>query len=506
MFQSTRVIAACCTVVAGLVVTFGAEAASADPVKQISRTPSLPAACLDPGAGPASTDIEPQVAVDPRDPQHQAAVWTVFQPGKFAPRAERVAVTRDGGRSWQLSLLPGVDSCTGNPAYSVSGGHNPTLSFGPDGRLYVQSQSGKPGAPGFGAESLWVTSTKDDGKTWMPTVSPMQSSETFGIPDQARLTADPVHPGTAYLMSQVSDPSRYQTSNTFTGKAYFTRTDDAGRTWSPPALAYAPVGAALRAPNGNSVVRLADGSLLDVFSEVNGSGTLLTQAKTSYPDRIYAIRSVDGGRSWSVPVQVAGEVAEYPAEPLVTDPPGANHWGVDTYIPAAQLAPDGRTVYVAWSAHANDGSAHSTFHVARSDDSGRTWTQTAQPTDSNAVFMPNLAVAGDGSVGVTWFDLSAEHAGESTWPADVRFASSRDRGATWSSRVLTGTMNLLTEQPRLGPNAFFDSFGEGSVFLADYNGITGLPHGFAAVFAVTQPLATDGATDIDYASMSDGAP
>src|SRR5947209_15032872 len=313
-FQSTRVIAACCTVVAGLVVTFGAEAASADPVKQISRTPSLPAACLDPGAGPASTDIEPQVAVDPRDPQHQAAVWTVFQPGKFAPRAERVAVTRDGGRSWQLSLLPGVDSCTGNPAYSVSGGHNPTLSFGPDGRLYVQSQSGKPGAPGFGAESLWVTSTKDDGKTWMPTVSPMQSSETFGIPDQARLTADPVHPGTAYLMSQVSDPSRYQTSNTFTGKAYFTRTDDAGRTWSPPALAYAPVGAALRAPNGNSVVRLADGSLLDVFSEVNGSGTLLTQAKTSYPDRIYAIRSVDGGRSWSVPVQVAGEVAEYPAE------------------------------------------------------------------------------------------------------------------------------------------------------------------------------------------------
>jgi hypothetical protein len=472
--------------------------------KRISRVPRLPADCLVPGAGAASTDIEPQVAVDPRDPRHLAVIWSVFQPGAFGPRAARVAVTRDGGRHWRLSLQHGVDSCTGNRSYSASGGHNPTASFGPGGELYVESQSGRPGAPGFGAEALWVTASQDGGARWRRTVAPMRSGRAFGIPDQARLTADRRRPGTLYLMSQVSDPSRFAISNVFWGKAYFTRSDDGGRTWAPPRLAYTPTGDALRAPNGHSVMRLAGGSLLDVFSEVNGSGAILHPARADYPNRIYALRSVDGGETWSAPVPIAGEVAEYPAQPLVDSPDGRDRWGVDTYIPAAQLAPDGRTVYVAWAAHARDGSSHSTIHAARSDDGGRTWIRLSPPSASGAAFMPAIAVAGDGTVGMLWVDLRAQRAGRRRWPARVYFASSVDRGRTWTERALTRTMDLRTERPRLGRGAFFADFGAGAIFLADYNGLAGLPRGFAAAYAVTRPLAREGATDVRFAEIRAG--
>jgi hypothetical protein len=472
--------------------------------KRISRAPALPARCLTPGAGRATSDIEPQVAVDPRDPRHVAAIWSLFQPRAFGPRATRVAVTWDGGRHWRLSLQRGVDSCTGNRAYSASGGHNPTLSFGPDGRLYVESQSGRAGAPGFGAEALWVSASPDGGRTWRRTVSPMRSAPAFGIPDQARITADPQRPGTLYLMSQVSDPARYATSNMFWGKAYFTRSDDAGRSWAPPRLVYVPTGDIARAPLGNSVLKLRDGTLLDVFSEVNGSGALSHEAETDYPNRIYTIRSVDGGRTWSTPVPIAGQVAEYPAQPLVTAPNGLDEWGVDTYIPAAQLAPDGRTVYVAWAAHARDGSSHSTIHAARSDDGGKTWKRLGRISASDAAFMPAIAVAGDGTVAMSWTDLRRQRADERRWPARIYFASSSDRGATWAERPLTGTMDLRTQRPRLGKGAFVADSGAGAVFLADYNGLTGLPHGFAAAYAVTRPLAEEGATDVRFARIRTG--
>jgi outer membrane protein assembly factor BamB len=470
---------------------------------QISPAPELPESCLVAGAGAATTDMEPQIAVDPADPRHMASIWSVFQPGAFFPRAARVAVTWDGGRTWRHSLQQGVDSCTGNPEYSASGGHNPTVAFGPEGRLYVESQSGTPEAPGFGAESLFVSVSEDGGETWLPTVSPIRHSRTFGIADQVSMVADRGRPGTVYLMSQVSDPNRYVVSHTLTGKAYFTRSDDGGRTWTPPALAYAPPGLAGRAPFGNSVQRLPDGTLLDIFAEVNGSGALTYRTGQNYANRIYAIRSRDGGETWSVPVPVVDQIAEYPAQPLVTDPDGHEHWGVDAFMPPAQYAADGRTIYLAYAAHASDGSPQSTLHVMRSDDGGATWTETAPPTPSNAAFMPALAIAGDGTVGMTWIDLREQRPGLGIWPARVWFAHSSDGGRTWSERPLTDTMDLASQRPRLDGNAFVANAGAGAIFLAEHNGLAGLPNGgFAAVYPVLEPRSEEGPTSIEFARIA----
>jgi hypothetical protein len=330
----------------------------------------------------------------------------------------------------------------------------------------------------------------------------MTASPAFGIPDQARITVDPRRPKTLYLMSQVSDPARYATSNMFWGKAYFTRSDDAGRSWEQPRLAYVPTGDVARAPLGNTVLRLPDGTLLDVFSEVNGSGGL-AEEEGEYPNRIYTMRSRDGGGTWSTPFPILGQVGEFPAEPLVHGPTG-DRWGVDTYIPPAQLAADGRTVYIAWVTHARDASSHSRLHAARSDDGGVTWRRLGRISVSDAAFMPAIAVDGRGNVAMTWIDLRRQRAGERRWPARVYFASSTDRGATWRERPLTRTMNLSSERPRLGNGAFVANAGAGAVFLADYNGLTGLPRGFAAAFPVLRPLAREGATDIRFVKIRPG--
>jgi hypothetical protein len=138
--------------------------------------------------------------------------------------------------------------------------------------------------------------------------------------------------------------------------------------------------------------------------------------------------------------------------------------------------------------------------VARSNDSGRTWAHTTNASPSTTAFFPEIAVAGDGTVGVTWYDDRKARPDESTWPMDVYFASSRDHGSHWNETKVAGPMDLHTEQPRYGAGAALN-IGQGSIWLGDYTGLVGLPHGFAAAFTVTKPIASDGATDIDFAEI-----
>jgi photosystem II stability/assembly factor-like uncharacterized protein len=498
-----------------VVATVGAPSAvgAASPAvaftTQVSRTPALPASCLDRHGGPPSSDGEPTIAVDPKNDRHIAVTWWLEQQNVFGARAVGIAVSRNGGAHWRRSLARGVDSCTGNPAYWRAGAHDPAISFGLDDRLYLATESGRvnPQDPSDvqGIETDWGLVSGDGGNSWSGPVPQMQGSLTFGNPDQDTVTADPEHPGVAYLMAEIEDPSDLTAvGRTITGKAYFSRTNDGGRTWSSPVLAYVPAGVMFRAPYGHRLHVLADGTLLDIFSEWNGSAAVLGPAGTNYPVRVYAIRSSDGGNTWSVPIPITEEIGELSAGFEVSSPAGSAQWEVAPTASSA-LAPDRRTLYVAW--HDNLQRAQpvrSTLHLARSSDGGLTWTQLGPITASTTAFDPTIAVAGDGTVGVTWYDLREQRPGEAAWPLDVYFASSTDRGQTWHEQKIAGPMNLLTEQPH-----FADAFvagvdvAPGGLWIGDYFGLAGLRHGFAAAYTVTKPLATDGPSDIFYSEIAD---
>jgi hypothetical protein len=107
-------------------------------------------------------------------------------------------------------------------------------------------------------------------------------------------------------------------------------------------------------------------------------------------------------------------------------------------------------------------------------------------------FEPAIAVDGHGTVGVIWYDLRNDRPGDARTTADVWFASSEDQGATWRQIHVAGPTDLRTAAPDV-----LNRVGE-------YQGMAGLPHGFAAVFTLASPQAYNGPTDIFFAGIGPG--
>ncbi len=79
----------------------------------------------------AGAEIEPAVTVDPTHPGTIVATWQ--QDLGFGGRSDLIGTSRDGGRTWSRSTIPGLTRCTGGTADSAS---DPWLAGGPDGTIY----------------------------------------------------------------------------------------------------------------------------------------------------------------------------------------------------------------------------------------------------------------------------------------------------------------------------------------------------------------------------------
>jgi hypothetical protein len=154
----------------------------------------------------------------------------------------------------------------------------------------------------------------------------------------------------------------------------------------------------------------------------------------------------------------------------------------------------GGVVYVCWAEqHAQNESFQS---VVRSEDRGVTWTAPSRlvTTGSGQPFVPQVAVTGDGRVGVTWYQVSDGGSGDQL-PTEAWMAWSADRGDSWQSVRLAGPFDLHTAD-----------LTEGGDFVGDYEGLVGLPAGFAAAYAMAKPLSRSGATDVFFSSIDLGSP
>jgi hypothetical protein len=159
-------------------------------------------------------------------------------------------------------------------------------------------------------------------------------------------------------------------------------------------------------------------------------------------------------------------------------------------MPSAAVAPDG-SVYVAFEDSTSPSSG--AIGLARSRDGGRTWTSAPLPGVSAYAFEPSVAVDAHGTVGVTWYDLRNDRAGDAALTADVRFAQSGDRGATWRETHVAGPTDLRTA-PLPAHN-----------YVGEYQGLAALPgKGFAAIFTLAAPQARNGPTDIFFARIGPG--
>jgi hypothetical protein len=420
--------------------------------------------------------VEPSLAVDPADPQRLMAAWQQDRNPRGAALGILVASSHDGGTIWRATGLPRLTSCAGGP-YDLAS--DPALSIGAGGTAYLGSIGVKVIGSGDNTsfDSDVLVSTSTDGVTWGDPVVVASSDDPLVSFDKETILADAKVEGSAYAVfvrytqPEPGRPPRVDETD-------FARTSDGGRTWSAPSLVYAGG----TETQFHQLVELRSGALLDAFIE---APTLSDSPPLSA--RVAVLRSTDGGLTWSQPITAAEAKFTVPVDPAGVDRIRGTGQGI-----LAAAGPDG-TVYVTW---AEDHQQSDSFvGVVRSDDGGLSWSQAAMISSSPAQpFIPAVAVAGDGTVGVSWYEVGGPSSPRAT-PVPlgtlVRFAWSADRGATWHTIDVAGPFDL-----RLAPLS-----AEGD-FVGDYDGLVGLPTGFGALYALAGPLSLVGPTDVFFSRVA----
>ncbi len=415
---------------------------------------SAPCAQANPGFSPGFAQ-ETSVAVNPRDPRQILVSW--IQDGRAT---DTVMASRDGGRSFSRILVPGLSACTGG-AFKVAS--DPGVAFSADGRMAYftaivvdfTSTTDESSA----ATSMLVSRSFDGGFSWsVPYVIQPPTGEFWDLP---RLTADPRRPKRAYYVYDLREPPGF-----FSGYSLLSTTTNGGRSWSAPRTLYDPQ-TSNSWPSISKILVNRDGSLLDVFALVSTNPADLTAPNQTQE---LAIRSDDGGRTWGKPIRIGSSSGRG-----VTDPATQNILNTyDTY-PSQTVAPNG-DVYVSWL-QPGATNASSRIAVARSTDRGRHW-RTRHVAVHGQAALPTIEVAGDGTVGVLYYNIDPASSG-GDWPARVALATSSDHGHHWRRVAVAGPFNLLTT----------GSKARACCFLGDFEGIARLPRGLAAAFPMGKPIA-----------------
>lgn len=126
------------------------------------------------------------------------------------------------------------------------------------------------------ASAILVSKSTDGGDTWSEPVTIQRDGPTDKFNDKETITADPLNSDYVYA---VWDRSRFPSdkfvpgsnvSASIRGDVLFARTTDGGATWEPARTIFRPQDN--QATISNQIAVLADGTLVDMFQLLKGSG------------------------------------------------------------------------------------------------------------------------------------------------------------------------------------------------------------------------------------------
>lgn len=410
----------------------------------------------------------PSLVVDPRDANRMTSVWLT---GGIVGTAS--ATSADGGRTWQRTPVPGASECAGDaPGKEVQ--LNPRMAVGPTGGVWFGSTWAGPDGSRTAVHRAPAGAAFQPGVDLAPEV---QGQSVAVVPD----AKDPDAALALWSQFDVLGPLPVRAS------VVVQRTSDGGRTWSEPATALAPLdGYATEA----FAERLPDGTIVALTSTVRAAdlpGAVV--APESVPVRVEVARSADDGQTWSSP-QVIGEFRiESLPDPEGRYPPGASEsFGIAAIIkPDLAASPSGE-LSAAWAVLTPSGGGE--VHVARSSDSGRTWSAAQPLVRSNApVFSPHVAYDGKGQLGIFYYDWSEDVLGDVPLTTVARIAVP----SAHATVTLPSTFDLRS--------AYRDVEYDGGQALGVTQDLRGLPKGgFASAYTVAPPQST-GPTEVRLATV-----
>lgn len=508
-------LAAAIAIVAGAVGVTSPEAAGEARVESLQTVSggTLSAACEaspTPSAGVfCGAEVEPAITVHPGDPDE---IITAYQqdrtsgPGSLALAGAR---STDRGESFAgfrtpLPTFRQLLSCRPSSAGDlIDRAASTSLATGPDGALYLAAVTVSsarelelPGHPK--GTAIEVTVSRDRGATWSSPVCVANEDHEY----TPAVAADPKQPGVAYLVW-----SRKNADGSGDSGIYFASTGDHGASWTAPALVTDPPDVQPTDASEDPVAltpAMTVASLLPLAG--NGSCGLgcrgLMIVMTGYPledfsgpnelrgrSPIIAITSRNGGTTWGKPEVLATQKTWVPEEVALAP----RKVSVPFAGTAAAVSSHG-VPHVAWIE--NESRSSSTVMLARH--SGGAWSTTAVRSIPAQGFLPSVAVARDGTVGVTYYDLREDRPEQqdgSRFTARFSLAHSGtpEAAATWDE-IQIGQPFDLAQAPALTSGAY----------IGTATGLAALPHGFAAAFTVANDpkrAATHGKLDIQVARV-----
>lgn len=418
-----------------------------------------------------NSEVEPYVAVNPRDPFNLIGVWQQDRWSNGGARGLVTGVSFNAGLSW-IKRTPRFTRCAGGNA--ANGGDyerasDPWVSFAPNGTAHqiAISLNGLPFAPGSN-NAVLVSRSRTGGLDWSNPITLIRDDET-AFNDKETITADPTDSRFVYAV--------WDRLSAAGGPTMFARTTDGGRTWEAARVIYDP--GVTNQTIGNEIVVLPSGVLVNLFTEID------VAADGSVTSFLGVIRSTDKGSTWSAPLRVADLFAVGTVDPDTGTPIR------DSAILAQMTAAPNGDLYVTWQdARFTDGT-HDAIALARSTDGGMTWSAPVQvnPDATVPAFVPSLTVRHDGTVGVSYYDFRSNTSDPATLPTSAWLAFSRNQGTTWRERPLTRPFDLS-----IAPNA-------GGLFLGDYQGLSSIGPVFLPFFAKTSDGDLANRTDI-YSTLS----
>jgi hypothetical protein len=429
--------------------------------------------------GVLGTDVqaEPYVAVNPTNPNNIAAIWM----DQF-PNGNAVSVTLDGGATWRNVLIPGFTPLTGGTTGTAA---DPWLSFDPNGNLYSSGYGGLP----KGNALFLVNRSTDGGLSWSTPIrinTPGNSGNGWGPhgDDKPSITADPTNPNYVYATW-----ARFNEATSFQGQSaetMFARSIDGGLTWQPERSIHTASQSDFNW--GHQIVVLPDGTLVDAFSE--GKFT------ANRPGQLTLLRSTDRGLTWSAPIfalvqQPLVDPQAKPPNALITDPDTGHPVEAHPMFPSIAVDRQSGNLYAAWIDARFSNFQYNSIAFSMSTDGGFTWSQPVQanqtpdtvPAIDRQAWNPTVAVAADGTVGVSYYDFrnNTTAAGALTdyWLAYAPTPATRP--SAWGEVRLTENSFDLEQVPT--------RFG-GDSWLGDYEGLAAAGNDFVSAWAMPDGSAT----------------
>ncbi|WP_157557611.1 sialidase family protein [Intrasporangium oryzae] len=125
-------------------------------------------------------DAETDIAINPVNPANLIAAW-----GDSGAKSCGVGYSMDGGQTWQVSWIHGLNAAEGNPDFAFAG--DPSVGFLNDGTAVVACDAW---GPGLAPSALYTSRSTDGGQTWEPAVELARGKKVGHLHDHPMLTID----------------------------------------------------------------------------------------------------------------------------------------------------------------------------------------------------------------------------------------------------------------------------------------------------------------------------